>query len=82
MAWLRYCVYCGQLSTSNDTVSLSIVSNVADDLLDTRQLYGGDIDVSTDVMDVVVKRVDTVAMDANSSATVHKLFEASNIQRN
>jgi len=75
-------VYCGQLSTSNDTVSLSIVSNVADDLLDTRQLYGGDIDVSTDVMDVVVKRVDTVAMDANSSATVHKLFEASNIQRN
>jgi len=57
------------------------MSDVADQLLEAfrskQQLYGGDIDVMTDVMDDIVKRVDTVAIDANSSTTVHQLFQAS-----
>ena len=73
------------MSGLNDTSSLAVISDVADHLLDelstTRQLYGQDIDVMTDVMDDVVKRIDTVAIDANSSATVHKLFEASDTPR-
>ena len=40
-------------------------------------LSGEDIDVVTDVMNDVVRRTDTVAMDANSSATVRHVVGVS-----
>jgi len=57
------------------------MTNVTDQLLDVlrskHRLYGGELDVMTDVMDDVVKRIDMVAIDANSSAAVYELFQVS-----
>jgi len=80
---------CRQLSSSNDTFDADVMTSVADLLLSASDyltpgavigpspLSGEDIDVVTDVMNDVVRRTDTVAMDANSSATVRHVVGVS-----
>ena len=63
---------CWQSSRSTEAFNSAVIRSICDELEQSsgRRLYGGDIDVITDVIDDVVERVDWVAMD-------DCLFEAS-----